>query len=453
MLCKYPRRSLGRVKLAALSLSVFIIVCALAFAFKSPNPESSTLAQADAHGQSSARPEARGFLFGKPSPASNTDSVSDSEIAAELGAMSGTVGQGDTVGGILQAWLTPQEIFDLDSACKDVFPLHRVKQGQAYSVDMTGGEFVSFAYEIDNDSRLLVTRADGKFSAQKLEIEYDIRLHRVDGEIKSSLFQAMSESGEKAALAVQLANVFAWEINFIRDIRVGDRFSLLVEKRYRDGEFKDYGKLLAASFINQSDKYEAFLFRDDDGNSQYFGRDGQSMRRAFLKAPLAYTRISSGYSQRRLHPITMNWKAHPAIDYAAPTGTPVKSVGKGKITFMGSSKAAGNYMTVEHLNGYQTMYLHLNGFAKGLKKGSKVAQGQVIAFVGKTGYATGPHLDFRMKKNGSYVNPLTISSPRETPVSKAEMPAYRGQVDLFLAFLEDRRSLAEYRRAMLPNIF
>lgn len=449
----------GRAGTASLALGVVIFIFAFVFMGESPDrtPDSllaqMRLASEAAPGQSAEEE----FLPAEAAPGlegtAEAPDASDAEIAAELSVMNGVIGRGDTVGGILQAWLTAQEISELDNVCKSVHSLRRVKQGQAYAVHSQDGDFVSFEYEIDNDSRLLVTRGDSGFNAEKLEIEYEIRLHRVEGEIKSSLFQAMSDAGETPILAAQLAGVFAWEINFIRDLRVGDRFSLLVEKRYRDGEFKDYGKLLAASFINQSDKYEAFLFRDDDGNSQYFSRDGQSMRRAFLKAPLSYTRISSGYTNRRLHPVTMDWKAHPAIDYAAPIGTPVKSVGKGKIIFMGSSKSAGNYITVEHMNGYQTMYLHLNGFAKGLSKNSKVAQGQVIGFVGQTGYATGPHLDFRMKKDGTYLNPLRVLSPRETPVSKDELPAYQDQVEMFLAFLEDRRNLAEYKRELLTNIF
>lgn len=385
--------------------------------------------------------------------AAESDELAEADIAAELNTMYGTIGSGDTVSGILQAWLNSQEISLVDTACKDVFSLRRIKHGQPYAVHCQEGNLLRFEYEIDNDSRLVVTRTEDGFTAEQQDIEYEIRLCRVDGEITSNMFQSMSDVGEGATLAVQLADVFAWEINFIRDIRAGDKFSLLVEKRYRDGEFKDYGKLLAANFVNQSEKYEAFLFRDDDGNSQYYTRDGQNIRRAFLKAPLSYTRISSGYSHRRLHPVTMNWKAHPAIDYAAPTGTPVKSVGKGKITFMGYDKASGNYIKVEHMNGYETMYLHLSSFAKGLKKGSKVAQGQVIGFVGKTGYATGPHLDFRMKKDRAYVNPLKVLSPRETPVSKEEMMAFKGQLEIFMAFFEDKIDFAEYDRSMLSNVF
>lgn len=443
-------RQLGRARLAALGLGVFVLAAALFLLLSGsePPPRHPGGAVLEAATEELLPPEAKPGLL-----TSKAKDEPDAETVAELSVMRGVVGRGDTVGGILQAWLTPLEISRLDAACRKVFSLRRIKKGQPYAVHSQDGAFVSFEYEIDNDKRLLVTRAGEGFAAERLEIEYEIRLHRVEGEIRGSLFQTMAELGEKPVLAAQLADVFAWEINFIRDIRAGDRFSLLVEKRYRNGEFKDYGKLLAAGFVNQKEKYEAFLFRDDDGNSQYFTRAGQNVRRAFLKAPLAYNRISSGYSHSRLHPVTLDWKSHPAIDYAAPGGTPVKSVGKGQIVFMGYSKSAGNYVTVQHMNGYQTMYLHLSGFARGLSKGGKVAQGQVVGFVGQTGYATGPHLDFRMKKDGAYINPLGVMSPRETPVSRAEMQAYLAQVEIFLAFLEDRRDLAEYSRAMLPHVF
>ncbi len=367
------------------------------------------------------------------------------ELEQDLALVHGVIARGDTVGNLLQAWLTVQEIGALDAVCKSVHPLQQIKIGQDYVVVTKDEAFVSFEYEIDDDHKLVASRTENGFAAQLVNIAYDLQLHRVSGVIRSNLFNSMTDCGEKPALAAALADVFAWEINFIRDLREGDEFSLLVEKRYRNGEFKGYGKLLAAFFDNQNNHYEAFLFRDGVGQSQYYTSDGQSVRRAFLKAPLSFTRISSGYSHNRLHPVTMDWKAHPAIDYAAPTGTPVKTVGKGTVSYMGYSKSAGNYITIEHLNDYQTMYLHLSAFAKGLRKGDKVVQGQVIGFVGRTGYATGPHLDFRMKKEGRYINPLSISSPRDTPVSQPEFPSFQQQIRLYMDFMEEKKELAEYR--------
>jgi murein DD-endopeptidase MepM/ murein hydrolase activator NlpD len=210
----------------------------------------------------------------------------------------------------------------------------------------------------------------------------------------------VSDVGEKPALAMVMADIFAREINFIRDLHPGDSFTLIMEKHFRDGEFKGYGRISGAHFINQGTTYEAYLFNDADGFPYYYTQKGESVKRAFLKAPLSFTRISSTFSPRRLHPILKVWRAHPGVDYAAPTGTPVKAIGNGTVTFKGWSKGVGNYIALKHNNGYESMYLHLSAFARGLNKGKKVQQGEVIGFVGSTGYFTGSHLDFRMKKDG-----------------------------------------------------
>ncbi|MDL2306869.1 peptidoglycan DD-metalloendopeptidase family protein [Desulfovibrio sp. OttesenSCG-928-C06] len=407
---------------------------------------------ADSAAQSADDPDIQFPPEADPALASASDA--GEAVADETGpkVYQSVIDSGDTLGNILQAWLSPGEINSLVTSCKGVYAMNRIRQGQPYAVHTDSGEFVKFEYEIDNDTRLVVAKTETGFEAGKEEIEYDIVLHRVEGNIASSLFNAMLDAGENAQLAVNLADVFAWEINFIRDLREGDSFTLLAEKRYRDGEFKGYGKLLAANFVNQGTSYEAFLFTDADGNSQYFNAEGDSLRRAFLKAPLSFTRISSGFSNRRLHPVLLDWRSHPAIDYAAPTGTPVKAVGKGTVIFKGYTKAAGYHVKIQHLNKYETMYLHLSAFAKGLQKGSKVSQGQVIGFVGQTGYATGPHLDFRMKKNGTFVNPLKELSPRDNPVTKKEMPRYLAQQEVYRQFLENRRNLAEYSRKMIGEL-
>ncbi|MDR1241509.1 MAG: peptidoglycan DD-metalloendopeptidase family protein [Deltaproteobacteria bacterium] len=376
----------------------------------------------------------------------NPDNLEEDKPAPE--EFHGTVNSGDSISGILASWLTRSEIHLIAQSSENIFHLNRIKQGRPYVVYTENEIFTAFEYEIDRDRKLVVARTDQGFSAAVEKIDYEIVLHRVQGEIRSNLFAAMAESGEKALLAAALADVFAWEINFIRDLRVGDSYALLVEKRYRNGEFKDYGKILAASFTNRGTAYEAFLFTDDAGRSQYFNRKGESLRRAFLKAPLAFSRISSGYSSRRLHPIHQIWRAHPAIDYAAPAGTPVKTVGNGTVAAMGYNKDAGNFVRISHMNKYETIYMHLSSFAGNLRVGGAVSQGQVIAFVGQTGSATGPHLDFRMKKNGSYVNPLKELTPRDNPVTEAERPRFMAVQESFRAFLEEKRNLAEYSRSM-----
>ena len=339
------------------------------------------------------------------------------------------VKQGETAGSILQPYLSVAEIQAIADACADVFPLRQLRTGNPYTLVAHNDAFISFTYEANSEQQLIVEKKDGTFAARLETIVYDVVQQRVKGTIKSHLFNAVSEAGEKAILAVNMADIFAWEINFIRDLRPGDSFSLLVEKRYRDGEFKGYGPILAAAFINQGVTYEAFRFKDALGFPHYYTAKGESVKRAFLKAPLSFTRISSPFSPKRLHPILKVWRAHPGVDYAAPTGTPVKAIGSGVVTFKGWGQGAGNYIALRHGNNYESMYLHLSAFAKTLEKGKKVQQGDVIGFVGSTGYSTGPHLDFRMKKDGVYINPLKLVSPRTEPVSKQALPEFTRFMD------------------------
>jgi murein DD-endopeptidase MepM/ murein hydrolase activator NlpD len=313
----------------------------------------------------------------------------------------------------------------MSDACEERFSLKRLRTGKPYGITLEKGEFVSFLYEIDADTKLAVNRDDGKFLATLENIVYDVTVERVGGPIRSHLFQAVDDAGERAVLAVNLAEIFAWEIDFIRDVHPGDSFTLLVEKRFREGAFKGYGRILAAEFHNQGARFDAYAYRDADGVPHYYNGKGESVKRAFLKTPLSFTRISSPFSNSRLHPILHVRRTHPAVDYAAPAGTPVKAVGNGVVTFKGRGEGAGNYVALRHGNNYETMYLHLSGFAKGLEKGKKVFQGEVIGFVGSTGHATGPHLDFRMKKGGAYINPLTIANPRTEPVGTQDMAEFK----------------------------
>ncbi len=346
------------------------------------------------------------------------------------------VNAGDTAGSILRGWLSLREIQAFSDACEDVFTMRRLRPGQPYTLTIEKGVLISFEYEIDQERKLIISRdEEGLFIARGEDIFYDVLLERVEGVITSNLFQTVADAGEGPALAIALADIYAWEINFIRDIQPGDSFVLIVEKRFRDGEFKGYGKIQTARFINNKTTFEAFLFQDPEGRPEYFTSNGESLKRAFLKAPLSFTRISSTFTNARLHPIHKVWRAHPGIDYAAPTGTPVKAVGNGTVTFSGWGKGAGNYIAVRHKNGYETMYLHLSAFAKGLKKGLNVQQGDVIGYVGSTGYSTGPHLDFRMKKNGVYVNPLHELTPRSEPVAQKDMPEFTRRVTVWREYI------------------
>jgi len=366
------------------------------------------------------------------------------EIRKEI--IKGTVAQGDTATGILGDYFTAGEIYELSKLCKSVFPLSRLSAGQAYRLCLSDDDFERFEYDIDHDEQLIITREAEDFSVQKVPIPYTTEAVGVRGKIETSLFEAVTGTGESDVLAMNLADIFAWDIDFILDIRQGDSFQALVEKRYREGQPAGYGRILAAEFTNQGETFQAFLYQDGDRRADYFDAEGQSLRKAFLKAPLSFSRISSGFTMRRFHPITKTWKSHPAIDYAAPPGTPIKSVGDGIITKKGYTRGNGNYIKIRHNSSYETLYLHMKGFARGIAQGKRVAQGQTIGYVGSTGLATGPHLCFRMRKNGAPVNPQRVKAPSVKPVSKENLADFKVKASNLAASLADHQPVKKAQR-------
>jgi murein DD-endopeptidase MepM/ murein hydrolase activator NlpD len=341
------------------------------------------------------------------------------EIRTET--IQGTIAKGDTATALLDKFFSASELHELGQQCKPIFPLSRLSAGQTYRLCLRNDSFERFEYDIDRDEQLIISREEDKFTIEKKPIPYTIETVRIRGTIDSSLFEAVADSGESDVLAMNLADIFAWDIDFILDIRQGDSFQVLVEKRYREGQPAGYGRILAAEFTNQGTTFQAFLYQDGDRNADYYDSSGQSLRKAFLKAPLSFSRISSGFTMRRFHPITKTWRAHPAIDYAAPPGTPIKSVGDGIIIKKGYTRGNGNYVKIRHNSSYETLYLHMKGFARGIGNGKRVSQGQTIGYVGSTGLATGPHLCFRMYKNGAPVNPSRVKAASAQPVSKANL--------------------------------
>jgi murein DD-endopeptidase MepM/ murein hydrolase activator NlpD len=288
----------------------------------------------------------------------------------------------------------------------------------------------------------ILRQDDGEFFVERQPIPYTVDVEQVGGIIDSSLFETVAKLGESSELAAELMNIFAWDIDFIRDIREGDYFTALVEKRYRDGNLAGYGDLLAAEFNNRGESFFAFYF-NDGGDSGYYNQDGKSLRKAFLKAPVSYTRISSGFTKNRFHPVLNKWKPHLAIDYAAPTGTPIKAVADGTITQKSYDKNNGNKIRLRHPNDYETTYIHMSRFARGMKKGKKVHQGDIIGYVGSTGIATGPHLDFRVFHHGKPINPLKIKSEPAKPISKANREAFNQlTVGLMQQLAEAKQHLA-----------
>ncbi|MDR2695638.1 MAG: M23 family metallopeptidase, partial [Deltaproteobacteria bacterium] len=243
---------------------------------------------------------------------------------------------------------------------------------------------------------------------------------------------------------------FRWDVDFIRDVQDGDSFSILVEKRYRDGRFKNYGRVLGATFTNKGKVFEAFLFRGVSGSESHYNRKGESLRKVLLKAPLAFTRITSGYSKGRRHPLFHDVRPHEGVDYAAPTGTPVKAVGDGVVSQKGWQGGYGNTIAIRHGAGLESQYAHLSGYARGMAVGLRVRQGQVVGFVGMTGWATGPHLDFRLKQHGRFINPTRAVNPREESIPPGRMKEFEERKTRIREFVSGATPLYAYRQDAFP---
>ena len=362
-----------------------------------------------------------------------------------------TVPAGSSITALLGEYFTAQEIYNLNQQSRDIFPFTKICAGKPYRICTTDGQFSSFIYEIDAEEQLVISREVDQISMERQPIIYNVSTELVHGTINTSLFNAISEINEEPGLAFALADIFGWDINFILDLRVGDTFQVLVEKRFREGQFSGYGDVLAAEFVNQGQVFRAIRFEGGDHRISYYNEKGENMRKAFLKAPLSFTRISSGYTMRRLHPIKKVYRPHPAIDYAAPIGTPVKTIGDGTIITKGYGRGNGNYLKIRHSNGYISMYLHLHGFARKIKKGRHVTQGEVIAYVGSTGLSTGPHLDFRMTRYGKPINPLKLKAPAAKSISKEHLADFKSKAVPLLAKLDQKHFGTQIAKLELPE--
>jgi murein DD-endopeptidase MepM/ murein hydrolase activator NlpD len=276
----------------------------------------------------------------------------------------------------------------------------------------------SLERRVSDTELLTVTRTESGFEASLIDTPVETRVQRAHGEIESSLFNAARRAGVSAETVMRLANdIFGWKIDFALEIRPGDSFNLIYEQRFRDGEYLTDGRILAAEFINEGTVYRALHYTSSDAQiSGYFDQEGRSMRRRFLRAPLDFTRISSNFNLRRRHPILNLIRAHRGVDYAAATGTAIKAAGDGRVGFAGVQGGYGNVVILEHGAGISTLYGHMSRFAKSLRTGRQVQQGQVIGYVGSTGAATGPHLHYEYRIRGRHQNPRTVPLPDAKPI-------------------------------------
>jgi murein DD-endopeptidase MepM/ murein hydrolase activator NlpD len=328
------------------------------------------------------------------------------------------------------------------ASAQSVFDLRHLRAGNRLSIGRSiAGELREIRYRIDADRILHITPQGNNFEAAIQTIPTETNTKGVIGEVHGSLFGAVIDAGEKPELAMRLADIFGWDLDFYTDPRPGDTFRVVVEKKMlANGELSSYGRILMAEYNNGPRSYKAVLFHDPNGNPAYYTPKGDSMKKAFLHSPLKFQAvITSHFSNARFHPILKEYRPHLGIDYAAPTGTPVQTIGEGKVISAGPKGGAGNLVEIQHTNGYTTYYMHLSRIL--VHSGQHVAQGETIGLVGMTGLATGPHLDFRIQKGKDFVNFEHLPLPPSDPISKRELAAFNEARDQAAALLPPMTAL------------
>ncbi len=324
--------------------------------------------------------------------------------------------------------------------------LKLLRPGDSIEIAHEGEHVLGLTRELDDIKLIKITRGDDGYKAKEIERPVDLRETHAHGVIKSSLFDAGSDAGISDALIMAMAGIFQWDIDFIQDVREGDTFKVIYQQQWRDGTKLGDGPLLAAEFVNQGHAYRAVRYTDPTGHSDYYTRDGHSLRKAFIRAPVDFTRISSRFELRRYHPILHRFRAHKGVDYAAPIGTPVHAAGDGKVIFRGRKGGYGNVVILQHGGNITTLYGHLSKFGR-YKVGSRVKQGEVIAYVGMTGLATGPHLHYEYRVNGVHRNPRTVPLPPADPVPAQYRADFEKHTETLWSELDALDSAAEITTA------
>ncbi len=361
-------------------------------------------------------------------------------VQFEFRAIHDTVLKGETLLEIFaKHGLDVKELLAMRDVAAKIHPLRMLHPGQPYTLTVDGQSRVnSFVYWINRDSFLKIQKVSTGFQAEKNELAYQMKLLTLSGSIDDNLISSIGEDREHLLLALQVSDIFAWDIDFASDLQKNDSYRIIVEGFFYNGEFRKYGNIVAAEFTNNGELFKAYRF-EHDGKADYYDEAGNSRKKAFLKAPLNFRKISSHFSKGRFHPILKIRRPHQGIDYAASKGTPVSAVGDGTVVHAGWKGAYGNMVVIRHPNGWKTCYGHLSRIAKDVRKGRAVEQGQTIGQVGSTGLSTGPHLHYEVRINEKRVNPLALKIPKGWPVPRkelAEFKALRSRMDSYLSNIE-----------------
>ena len=383
----------------------------------------------------------------RPEPVRQAVSRRDIRLPREYDRIEALIPRNATLDSLLRAHhLSEDLVVEAVAAARSVFDPRQIRAGRKYKLEITlDGLLREFIYEIDTDRFLRIVRNDPAkpvLDAEVVPFEKQTAIAAIDARLAgdiSSLIGAISDSGETIQLALDLADIFSGQVDFNNDLQPGDSFQVLFEKATRDGAFSNYGAVLAAAITVDGRRLQAFRWTDPaTGKSAYYDENGRSLKRFFLKSPLKFEpRITSRFSMRRFHPVDKVYRAHLGVDYGAPSGSAVVAVANGVVVSARYSGGGGNTVQLKHPGGFETYYLHLSSFGPGIRSGAHVSQGQLIGRVGSTGTATGPHLDYRLKRGGTFVNPVSIHS-RQAPgesISAAQLARFTGMPDQALARL------------------
>ncbi|MFQ6082032.1 MAG: peptidoglycan DD-metalloendopeptidase family protein [Candidatus Aminicenantia bacterium] len=345
-----------------------------------------------------------------------------------------------TITDILKRYEFPApEIYKLTQEIKPVYNLAKIKAGNEIRIyTLPQRKFHSLEYDIDEENFLRVWKEKEIYRAEIKKLPFQTEVEIIHGVIENNLLNTVNKLGEKDILGLTLAELFGWDIDFYTDLRPGDEFTIIFEKKYLDGKFAKYGIILAAEFINQGKKFQAIRYvYPDTGEADYFTPEGKSLRKEFLKSPIKFGRITFRFSYSRFHPILKRYRPHYGVDYAAPIGTPVQATADGVVIFVGNNGEAGKMVKIRHKNNYETMYLHLSRYSKGIRKWAKVKQGQIIGYVGSSGLSTGSHLDYRIKFRGKYINPFAWRFKPVKPLRSEFLEDFKQKSQKYLFALEE----------------
>lgn len=337
--------------------------------------------------------------------------------------------------------LEPAEAFEAVEAARRHLDVRSLKAGESYLAYMSAGStLVACDFFLGERGRVRLSRRGGGWESSFHAYERHVRVASVEGRLEGSLIGSLEAAGAPAVLAYKMAEVLQWDVDFTRDLRIGDRFEVLFEEVFLDGRSAGLGEILALRYDNAGRRLEGYRFGEDGG---YYDAEGRPLKKMFLRSPMRYTRITSRFSHRRFHPILKRYRPHHGVDYGAPVGTPVRVTANGVVTFAGRNGGAGRMVKVRHPNDYLSAYLHLSRFARGVRSGARVRQGEVIGYVGSSGLSTGPHLDYRVQHRGRWIDPLSIKSVPAEPIPEEQRLEFFVWRDALRASLEDGQPLPD----------